>query len=96
MNLNKICFNVDCFDVLIANQNQHEDNMTSFAHLAGSRHRCYWFYLISIPGGDSLLVRIILRGGQTFFGFVKRCLVYLWVRYLVHNRYIFGVADEKT
>ena len=34
-------------------------------------------------------------GVQTFFGFVKRCLVYLWVRDLEHNRYIFGVADEK-
>ena len=44
--------------------------------------------------GDSLLVSDG-GGGQTFFGFVKRCLVYLWVRYLVHNRYIFGVADEK-
>ena len=35
-------------------------------------------------------------GGTDFFGFVKRCLVYLWVRHLVHNRYIFGVADEKS
>ena len=47
------------------------------------------------PGGDSLLVSDGGRGGQTFFGFVKRCLVYLWVRDLEHNRYIFGVADEK-
>ena len=31
-------------------------------------------------------------GDSTFFGFVKRCLVYLWVRDLEHNRYIFEVA----
>ena len=42
--------------------------------------------------GDSLLVS---DGGQKFFSFVKRCLVYLLVRYLEHNRYIFGVTDEK-
>ena len=46
------------------------------------------------PRGDSLLVSDGGEG-QTFFGFVKRCLVYLWVRDLEHNRYIFGVADEK-
>ena len=34
-------------------------------------------------------------GVRHFFGFVKRCLAYLWVRHLVHNRYISGVADEK-
>ena len=35
------------------------------------------------------------NGGQALFGFAKRQLVYLWERYLVHNWYIFGVADEK-
>ena len=35
------------------------------------------------------------QGVRHFFGFVKRCLVYLWVRYLVHNWYVLGVADEK-
>ena len=42
-------------------------------------------------GGDSLSD----GRGSDIFGFVKLCLVYLWVRYLVHNQYIFGVADEK-
>ena len=32
---------------------------------------------------------------QTYFGSVKRCLVHLWVRYLVHNQYKFGATDEK-
>ena len=36
-----------------------------------------------------------MKGGQTFFGFVKRYLAYLWVCYLVHNRHIFGVAEEQ-
>ena len=37
-----------------------------------------------------------MTGGQTLFGFIKHFLVYLsLVRNLVHNRYIFGVADEK-
>ena len=55
---------------------------------------CPLFESVSVgPRGDSLLVSD--RGGQTFFGFVKRCLVYLWVLYLVHNRCIVGVADEK-
>ena len=39
------------------------------------------------PRGDSLLVS---DGGSDFFGFVKRCLVYLWVRYLVRNQYVFA------
>ena len=30
-----------------------------------------------------------------FFGFANRCLVYLWVRDLVYDRYIIGVADER-
>ena len=42
-------------------------------------------------GGDSLLVSD--EGGQTFFRFVKCCLVYLWVRDFEHNRYIFGVEN---
>ena len=34
--------------------------------------------------------------GQTFFGFVKRCLVYLWVRALEHNQYVFlGLLMRK-
>ena len=33
-----------------------------------------------------------MTGGSDIFGFVKRCLR---VRDLEHNRYIFGVADEK-
>ena len=47
---------------------------------------------VAPPKGDSLLVS---DGGSDVFGFVKRCLVYLWVRHLVHNQYIFRVADEK-
>ena len=49
---------------------------------------CECYDRLQVPGGeDSLLV--------SDGGFVKRCLVYLWVRDLEHNRYIFGVADEK-
>ena len=37
-----------------------------------------------------------MTGGQTFFGLVKRGLVYLWVRDLEHNRYIFlGLLMRK-
>ena len=43
--------------------------------------------------GDSLLVSD--GGGSDIFRFVQRCLVCLWVRYLVRDQYIFGVADEK-
>ena len=43
-------------------------------------------------GGHSLFAG---DEGQTLLEFAKRCLVCLWVRYLVHNLYIFGVADEK-
>ena len=50
-------------------------------------------HIDGFPGGDSLLVSDGVD--QTFFGFVKCCLVCLWVSYLVQNRYIFGVADEK-
>ena len=46
------------------------------------------------PRGDSLLVSDG-RGGQTIFGFVKRSLVYLWVRYLVHNWYILELMMRK-
>ena len=46
--------------------------------------------LLSSQGGP-----LLVTGGQPFFGFVKRCLVYLWVRYMVHNQYIFGVTNEK-
>ena len=34
--------------------------------------------------------------GSDAVGFAKCCLEYLWVCYLMHNRYIFGVADEKS
>ena len=46
----------------------------------------------SYPGGTSLLVG---NGGQTLFEFAERCQVYLWVRCLVHDRCIYGAADEK-
>ena len=42
-------------------------------------------------GGSGGIPYYKVVGGQTFFGFVKRCLVYPWVCYLVHNRYIFGI-----
>ena len=54
---------------------------------------CFFIYLIP-QDGDSLFVGD--EGGQTLFRFAKRCLVYLWVPYLVHNWHIFGVADEKV
>ena len=44
------------------------------------------------PGGHSLLVG---DGVQTPFGFAKRCLIYLWVRYLVHNRDTWGLLIRK-
>ena len=44
--------------------------------------------------GDSLLVSDEGEG-QTFFGFVKHLLICLWVRYMVHNQYMFEVADEE-
>ena len=37
--------------------------------------------------GDSQVVGDGGGGGQTFFGFAKRCLVYIWVRCLVHNQF---------
>ena len=46
-----------------------------------------------LPRRHSLLVGD--WGSQTLFGFAKRRVVYLWVRYAVHNRYIFGVPEEK-
>ena len=51
--------------------------------------------VIPTPRGDSLLVSDGGGGGSDIFGFVKRCLAYLWVYYLVHYRYIIGVADGK-
>ena len=50
--------------------------------------------LFTLKGG-SLLVSDGEREGSDIFGFVKRCPVYLWLRYLVHNWYAFRVADEK-
>ena len=42
--------------------------------------------------GDSLLVS---DGRSDIFGFVKLCLVFLWVRYLVHDRYFLGLLIRK-
>ena len=54
----------------------------------------FFWTLCILLRGDSLLVSD-RQGGQKFFGFVKRCLIYLWVHDLEHNWYIFGIADEK-
>ena len=40
----------------------------------------------------------MMRGGQTLFGFAKRCLfvIPLGTLFMVYNWYIFGVPNEKV